>query len=251
MNEMNETASLLIVAHRGLHIGAPENSLAAVQAAVEAGCERVEVDVRATADGHLVLMHDPMLDRTTTGTGLIADLGAHDLGAVRLLDGSPVPSLHEALEVCRDRAVLCIDVKQPDIGADVVAMVDAMRATAEVWSTHREVVARAADRRQFAAWISHGVMPSGGPEELVDEAAQLGALALSFYPADVLPTVVEHCRSAGIAVISGTPNDRPTWNYLRRLGARAIVTDRPLECVAWRDAPSVLSTGEASRIEDR
>lgn len=224
---------LLVVAHRGLHANAPENSLAAVQAALGAGCERIEVDVRATADGHLVLMHDPTIERTTTGEGGLARLRAHELGGVRLADGSPIPSLHEVLEVTRDRAVLCIDVKEAELGGDVVATVDEVGAAAEVWSSHREVVARAADRRHFTAWISHGVMPDGGPGELVEEAGQLGALALSFYPADVMPEVAEACRGAGIGVMSGTPNDRQTWTYLRSLGARAVITDRPLHCAAW------------------
>jgi len=224
---------MLIVAHRGLHVSAPENSLAAVHAAVEAGCGRIEVDVRATADGHLVLMHDATLERTTTGEGRLMNLRTHELGSVRLADGSPIPSLHEALELCRDRAVLCIDVKQAEIGSAVVEAVDAMGATVEIWSSHREVVVRAADRHHFSAWISHGIMPAGGPDELADEATQLGALAVSFFPADLVPSVTDACRRAALGVMSGTPNDRKTWSYLRRLGLRAIVTDRPVECADW------------------
>ena len=224
---------VLVVAHRGLHTAAPENSLAAVQAAVRAGCSRIEVDVRATGDGHLVLMHDATLGRTTSGSGTLAEVRAHELGEVRLADGSPVPSLHEVLEVTRDRAVLCIDVKEPELGPDVMALVDTVGAAAEVWSSHREVVARASDGRHFAAWISHGVMPDGGPEELADEATQLGALALSFYPADVLPSVVDACRRASLGVMSGTPNDRLTWANLYRFGVRAVITDRPLDCATW------------------
>ena len=224
---------MLVVAHRGLHVTAPENSPAAVQAAVRAGCGRIEVDVRATGDGHLVLLHDATLGRTTSGSGALAEVRAHELGEVRLADGAPVPSLHEILEVTRDHAVLCIDVKEPEIGPDVMALVDAVGATAEIWSSHREVIARAADRGHFAAWISHGLMPSGGPEELADEAKQLGALALSFYPADILPSVIDACDRASIGVMSGTPNDRPTWTNLHRFGARAVITDRPLDCAAW------------------
>lgn len=224
---------VLVVAHRGLHVDAPENSLAAVQAAVDAGCDHIEVDVRSTADGHLALMHDSTLGRTTTGAGPLAELRAHELGGIRLSDGSAIPSLHEALEVCRDRTVLCLDVKQPHLAPDVVGMVDAVGASAEIWSSHREVVAKAADLRHFTAWISHGVMPPGGPEELVDEAAQLGARALSFFPADLVTAVTDACRAANMGVMSGTPNDRPTWEHLRRLGLRAVITDRPLDCAEW------------------
>ncbi|MGE3961690.1 MAG: glycerophosphodiester phosphodiesterase [Dehalococcoidia bacterium] len=235
---------MLVVAHRGLHASAPENSLAAVQAAVTAGCERIEVDVRSTADGHLVLMHDAGLGRTTTVDAVLAGLRAYELGEVRLADGSPLPSLHEVLEVTRDRAVLCVDVKEPALGPDVIALVDAVGASAEIWSSHREVVARAADRHHFAAWISHGVMPAGGPADLADEAVQLGARALSFYPADVMPEVSEACHRAGLGLMSGTPNDRGTWEALRRQQARAVVTDRPLDCAAWLSEGTVDDRGD-------
>jgi glycerophosphoryl diester phosphodiesterase len=63
-----------IVAHRGFKGIAPENTIAAFDAAAKAGARYVEVDVRATRDGHLVLMHDATVDRTTNGHGAVQDL---------------------------------------------------------------------------------------------------------------------------------------------------------------------------------
>src|SRR5689334_7683884 len=62
----------LSVAHRGHSIGYPENTLEAYRKAIELGVEMIECDVNITSDGKLVMMHDPTLDRTTTGTGRVS-----------------------------------------------------------------------------------------------------------------------------------------------------------------------------------
>jgi len=223
-----------VVVHRGLHATAPENSLAGIDAALRAGFELIEVDVRATADGALVLMHDGTLWRTTDASGELASMPLERLRRrARLADGAPVPTLLEALEHCRGRATLCVDVKEPHLAPAVIDLARASDATIEVWSEHQEAIAAAADRNVVAALICNGLMPGGGIESLVDEARQLGAHAISFYPADLTPSVAQSCRAADLLVMSGTPNDRPTWEHLRRRGVGRLITDRPVECRAW------------------
>ncbi len=95
-----------IAAHRGGAASAPENTVAAFRQAVALGVHQVEFDVRRTADGAIVVMHDCSVDRTTNGKGRIRD---HALAELRALDaggwygaryaGEPVPTLEEALAV--------------------------------------------------------------------------------------------------------------------------------------------------------
>jgi glycerophosphoryl diester phosphodiesterase len=108
-----------IVAHRGYSALAPENTLAAIRAALEAGADAVEFDVRLTRDGEAVLMHDATLERTTSGTGPVA---AATLAGLRGLDagawkhprwrGERVPTLAEALALLAGRAVAVIELKE-------------------------------------------------------------------------------------------------------------------------------------------
>lgn len=219
-----------IVAHRGLHVAAPENSLGAIQAALDAGLKYIEVDARASRDGTIVLMHDARVDRTTDRVGRLRAMDASAINALRLSDGSRVPRLEEALALTRGRGVLCIDVKEAGIGHEVVRLILAARAAAEVWSSHQEVVARASDAGLFSALVVMGVMPGGGIGDLVELGRQLGAEALSFFPADLEPRVAEACRSLHMPFMSGTPNDLPTWRALAAAGIRAIITDNPLHC---------------------
>lgn len=107
--------AVLVVSHRADWRNHPENSLPAIEGSIAAGVEMVEIDLQRTKDGHLVLMHDATVDRTTTGTGKVADLMLADVLALRLRDGlgSPtglrVPTLREALLVARGRILLNLD----------------------------------------------------------------------------------------------------------------------------------------------
>ncbi len=115
--------AIITIAHRALWSAAPENSLAAIRAAAELGVEFVEIDTQATADGHLVVIHDRTLDRTTSGNGIV---GASSFQAVRsthlrvaaggdaaALTDERVPTLEEALEEARGRVFVNIDTKFP------------------------------------------------------------------------------------------------------------------------------------------
>src|SRR2546426_332500 len=74
MNKWLESDRCLVIAHRGASAAAPENTLAAFRLAADLGADAVELDVRRTVDGQLVVIHDASVDRTTDGTGRVAAL---------------------------------------------------------------------------------------------------------------------------------------------------------------------------------
>ena len=110
-----EDGSVLVAAHRGIWTDAPENSLEAIEAAVELGVDIVELDVRRTLDGTLILMHDPTLGRTTTGIGFVALTPYSAIRRLslkkngRIVEGSHVPTLEEALIAAKGRIMVNID----------------------------------------------------------------------------------------------------------------------------------------------
>jgi hypothetical protein len=109
-------APVMIAAHRGFWRGAPENSLQAVTQSAARGAHIVEIDVRRTKDGELVLMHDDTVDRTTNGTGRVADLTLAQIKALRLRAGlggaqatltdQTVPTLFDAMQSVRRSGTL-------------------------------------------------------------------------------------------------------------------------------------------------
>ena len=103
----------MLVAHRGGAGHCPENTLAAIEFALRLGVEAIEVDLRLSADGQLVLIHDPDLVRTTNGHGRVSGLAARELAQLDAgshfsprFAGEGVPTLHQALAAVGDRAQL-------------------------------------------------------------------------------------------------------------------------------------------------
>lgn len=113
----------MAAAHRGQWRTAPENSLGAIEDAIDGGAEIVELDVRVTQDNVPVLMHDETVDRTTDGAGRIEDLTLDEVKQLRLKGGlggddaevteAQVPTLAEVMEVLRDRAMINLDKGWP------------------------------------------------------------------------------------------------------------------------------------------
>jgi glycerophosphoryl diester phosphodiesterase len=104
-----ERSRPLVVAHRGASVEQRENTIEAFEAAIEAGADAVEFDVRLTADGLAVVMHDPDVSRTTSGEELVSELTPHEIHRLG------VPTLDEALASLAGRAAVDIELKnEPD-----------------------------------------------------------------------------------------------------------------------------------------
>lgn len=141
---------ILVVAHRGFHRDVPENTLAAVSAAADLGVQLAEVDVRATVDDALVVLHDATVDRTTDGSG---DVGALTLAEVEALvvDGgtdpaaSRVPTFAAVLDEAVARGLgVYVDVKTDRvdlvIDAIVAAGAEELAVVYDGWPTVRPAV---------------------------------------------------------------------------------------------------------------
>jgi len=110
------TRYVVVVAHRGDWRNYPENSIPAIESVIRMGVDVMELDVKMTRDSVLVLSHDWTLNRTTTGSGNISDYTYEQLLAFDLkrghgiaIPGLKIPTLRQALEVCKDRIVVNVD----------------------------------------------------------------------------------------------------------------------------------------------
>ncbi len=120
-----------IIGHRGASAERPENTLASIQYAIDVGATAVEIDVRTSQDGVLILMHDESVDSTTDGHGKVnalksdqiraLDAGAKFKGDSRF-KGVRVPTLAEALELCRGKVDVLLDLKEQGAAYDQAVM---------------------------------------------------------------------------------------------------------------------------------
>jgi glycerophosphoryl diester phosphodiesterase len=131
-----------IVAHRGVWEDAPENSLLSIQGAIDAGNDIVEIDVRRTADGKFVLLHDETLERMTGLSSGAEQLTLRELNAIALRnrDGGPdnaltdqkLPSLRDVFELTRDKILIHLDIKHRHVIPEVLAYAQEMGVDQQV-----------------------------------------------------------------------------------------------------------------------
>lgn len=109
----------IVIAHRGSHLVKPENSLASIEDAIRLGVDYVELDLRTTKDGYLVLNHNETVDGRTDGKGRVQDLTLAEISKLTLksTDGKThrIPEFKEALKICKDRINIYLDFKDADV----------------------------------------------------------------------------------------------------------------------------------------
>lgn len=251
------------VAHRGGAARWAENSLTAFRGALAAGAKLLELDVHLTADGEVAVIHDPTLERTTSGHGPLAACTAADLRRARLRDAGGaltedcVPTLGEVLGVVASSgAGLLVEIKSP--GAAVVYARSGERvepvpgpryaglerkvldALAQAGCTGRTIVmafnpavvaeVRALAPEQATALLvdDHHVQEAGVPAMTALEwarAAGVNSLGLHHTLCDA--ALVKAAHAAGILVGVFTVNDAETMRRLESAGVDLIITDRP------------------------
>ena len=112
----NHPEMVLVAAHRATNPNYPENSLAAIAESIRIGVDIVEIDIRKSKDGKLVIMHDRTIDRTTNGTGKVDDFTLAELKAFRLKFGNDIteeqiPTFEEVLQLTKGKILLDVDFK--------------------------------------------------------------------------------------------------------------------------------------------
>ena len=241
---MSETTGYLslprprVLAHRGLAVGVPENTLAAFRAAAALGVPYLESDVRATRDGVAVLVHDDGLHRIAGHSVAVDEIDWADLRKVDLGGGARVPSLAEALELMPDSR-FNLDVKSED------AIEPMARAIRSVGAQDRVLIGSFSGRRRKGVVAQlPGVAASAAPTEvlLAFLAGLLGVTPLARWalrtvdavqiPVAAGPLRLGSARSirafhrAEVEVHFWTVNDTDEMARLLDNGADGIVTDR-------------------------
>ncbi|MFZ4506129.1 MAG: glycerophosphodiester phosphodiesterase [Fimbriimonas sp.] len=112
----------VVMAHRGDHTAAPENTLKAFRNAIKVGCDYVEIDLRTTSDGKLVIMHDRTVDRMTDGKGDVRKLTFAEIRKLKVMEKrhpefgtERVPTFQEVLKLCRGKINIYLDFKDADV----------------------------------------------------------------------------------------------------------------------------------------
>ncbi len=229
-----------VLAHRGVSPGQPENTLSAFQRAIELGADGVELDVRLSADGVPVVIHDDRLERTTNGQGRVGDLTAAELQRLDAGDGQGIPTLQEVIEVIGPEALLNAELKGKGSGSatlDVLTTLDPDRwaISSFDWDVLRALRARSSEA---VVWPVSFV----ADEAVIRTAQELGADVISLHQAAIDSEVAARLEQHGLGMMAWTVNAPARAEELGRLGVVAICTDDPprVRTVGSRDVPARL-----------
>jgi glycerophosphoryl diester phosphodiesterase len=115
---------ILKIGHRGANGYEPENTLISFQKAIEMGADGIELDVHLSSDGHLVVIHDETIDRTTNGKGTVNKLTLQELKSFRINNKYEIPTLEEVLDLVNKRCFVNIELKNQDTAEQVVQLIE-------------------------------------------------------------------------------------------------------------------------------
>lgn len=249
---MNHSPPFQLIAHRGFSAVAPENTLAAMGAALETGVEAVEFDVQTAACGTPVLFHDAMLGRTTNGVGPLrrrplAQLKGLDAGSWFSADFAQerIPTLAEALESISGRVQQVYqDIKGYREMEDLDRMVNLTRTAGmddlTVFVTSDWVIMNRL--RQVAPDIQRAYLvdePDRFSNALDRAAVDEGSiLSLDVRLARAFPQGLAEARDAGVELMTWTVDDVETAAWALSEGFRRIVTNQVTVLMDWRAALS-------------
>jgi glycerophosphoryl diester phosphodiesterase len=239
-------AGPLVAAHRGGALLWPENSLLAFRNALALGVDLLETDVHLTADSEVVIVHDPTLDRTTTGQGAVREVKLADLVGVRLkaADGTVtaehVPTLRELLDLMRpSSARLLLEIKvgtgqpYPGIEDTVLALVreatlvDRVVIMAFEEETLRRVRVLEPRVRTLLLVSRARADRAAAPRDIVRWVTAVGAADLGIDHRALSPEVLAAARAAKVRVAAWTVNEEADLRRVIGLGVDVVISDRP------------------------
>lgn len=202
----------------------PENTLRSFVAAQQAGLDLIELDLHLSKDGALVVMHDTDVDRTTDGSGAIADKTLAELRALDAGRGERVPVFEEVLDAVKSPLQAEIkDVAAARALAEVMTERDLV-SRVEVSSFHDDAVAEIA---RLVPGVRTALIASRYGTDIVDRAVAVGAATVCLNIRRLTLEVVEHARKADLKIIGWVVNTQDHLRLVRALELDGATTDYP------------------------
>ncbi|MEZ0346303.1 MAG: glycerophosphodiester phosphodiesterase [Infirmifilum sp.] len=218
----------ILTGHRGARALSPENTLPSFLKALECGATGVEFDVRKTADGIPVIIHDDELKLLTGVEARVSQLAFNELSKLKVLGAARIPTLREVLALAKGRLYVDIEIKVPGVEEEVadalreLGMIQDALVTSFLPGTLEQV-------KKIEPRVEVGLLLEEWDEEYLELAQKIGAKAI--LPAYEIITydLVQKVKSQGYALITWTVNNLQDATHLLSLGVDGIITDDPCQ----------------------
>jgi glycerophosphoryl diester phosphodiesterase len=233
-----------VVAHRGDHEQAPENTLVAFKNAIQDGADYVEIDLRTSLDSQLIIMHDATVDRMTDGRGLVKDMTLETLRKLKVKDKAhpdwgefQIPLFAEVLELCKNRINIYLDFKNAEPA-------DAYREIVR-YGLEKQVIVYINAEQQFYRWRKAAPdMPLmvSLPDHVRDTISMKNFLnqfhveVLDGDYAQYAEDMIKTAEKLGCFVlpdIQGVNEGPELWTQPIQKGIKGLQTDHPVELIRY------------------
>ncbi|MGL5272966.1 MAG: glycerophosphodiester phosphodiesterase family protein [Phocaeicola sp.] len=254
---------IIVVSHRADWRNSPENSLQAIQNCIDMGVDMVEIDLKISKDGVVILMHDKTLDRTTTGKGKPEDYTLEELKAMRLRNGAghktahQIPTLEEAMLLCKGKVLVNID-KGYDYFKEAYEVLEktgtVKQCLIKAGLPYEQVKKENGEVLEKSVFMPIVNLEKEGAEAMIDGyMGKLNPQAFELVFANETPEVlrlIEKVRKSGAKLFinalwpelsAGHDDDRAvekneadeSWGWILNQGAHFIQTDRPAQLLEY------------------
>lgn len=215
----------LLISHRGASHYEPENTLRSFSRALDMGSSVIEFDVRKSLDGHLVVIHDRTVNRTTDGKGAVSGKTLVELRSLDAGRGERIPTLEEVLETFAGRCGLVVELKEKGTEEKTVSLIRMHGLARDVIVvSFREDCIRTV--RELDHAIPTGLITVFG-FGCVNKALSLGCRAVATNQRFMTRRIASDARRKGLFVCCWTVNSTERAEKLARMGLDGVITDKP------------------------
>ncbi|HEY3507086.1 MAG TPA: glycerophosphodiester phosphodiesterase family protein [Actinocatenispora sp.] len=219
-----------VIGHRGVVGSEPENTLRSFVRAETVGADEIELDIRVSADGHLVVVHDATVDRTTSGTGEVAGLTLAELRALDAGLGEHVPTYEEVLAAVA--LPIQTEIKVLSAVRPFAELVRRLGVAERVTAASHSAEIVAAVRDELPEVPRTLILPRS-PADSVDQARAVGATWLALGLADLTEALVDKVHDAGIRIDAWPVGDADRLARAVSLGVYSVTTDHADQIRTW------------------
>lgn len=224
-----KASSFLCIAHRGAMGHAPENTLAAVEKALELGAQYIEVDVQYI-DGQLIVFHDDTLERTTNGTGRLCDQSFESLRLLDAGDGQQIPTLAEVCELIDARTCINIELKATGSATHVAALLS--RLLSEGWHVDHFLISsfhyeELIEIKRLQPEIKRGLLLAGCTDAGLQLAQDIEAYSIHPTIDCVDAALIVSAHKQGMKVFVYTADTDDDIRHVEQIGADGVFSGYP------------------------
>ena len=232
---------MLIIAHRGARAVAPENTLAAIQSAIDSGAKAIEIDIHQH-NGEFWVIHDKWLHRTTNGTGLLTEHSTKELRHLDAGNGESIPTLWQVLSLVSGQCALNIELKSI---FDFSLLYQHLDDACQTLNFHLNQFIVSSFNHH---WLQHirdthpkiliGALTGSKNVDNAAFAQRLNSTSINIDLDVIDKHYVDDAKQRGLKVFIYTVNQPRDWKWLAQLGVDGVFCDDPQTAIQYYPQPS-------------